>query len=134
MFSIGQFAKRAGVGVETVRFYEREGLLKEPPRRPSGHREYPEAEVTRLVFIRRAKELGFSLAEIKELLSLRADRRAQCGRVKKRTEAKLADIDERIRTLERMRGALAKLNAACDNERVPTSECPILDALDSEES
>ncbi len=131
-FTIGEFAKQAGVGVETVRFYEREGLLKEPPRRPSGHREYPEGEVTRLVFIRRAKELGFSLAEIKELLSLRANRRAQCGQVKKRTEAKLKDIDERIRTLRRMRRALSKLNAACDNEQVPTSECPILDALDRE--
>ena len=128
--TIGEFAKRAGVGVETVRFYERQGLLKEPARRPSGHREYPEAEVNRLAFIRRGKDLGFSLAEVKELLSLRADRKAQCGRVKKRTEAKLADIDEKIRTLRRMRRTLAKLNAACDREEVPTSNCPILDALD----
>ncbi len=131
--TIGEFAKRAGVGVETVRFYERQGLLKEPPRRPSGHRAYPEAEATRLAFIRRAKDLGFSLAEIKELLSLRADRKAQCGQVKKRTQAKLADVDEKIRTLRRMRRALAKLNAVCDREEVPTSECPILDALDREE-
>ena len=132
-FTIGEFAKRAGVGVETVRFYERQGLLKEPPRRTSGHREYSATEVTRLAFIRRAKELGFSLAEIKELLSLRADRKAQCGQVRKRTEAKLADIDEKIRTLRRMRRALTKLNAACDREEVPTSECPILDALDRED-
>ncbi len=130
---IGEFAKCAGVGVETVRFYERQGLLKEPPRRPSGHREYAEAEVTRLAFIRRAKKLGFSLAEIKQLLPLRADRKAQCGQVKTRTEAKLADIDERILTLRRMRRALAKLNAACEREEVPTGECPILDALDGEE-
>ncbi len=71
--SIGRVARRAGVGVETVRFYERQGLIEEPPRRMSGYREYDEDVVSRLGFIRRAKELGFTLKEIKELLSLRRD-------------------------------------------------------------
>ncbi len=130
--TIGELARSAGVGVETIRFYEREGLLEEPPRRPSGHREYPEAEVTRLLFIRRAKDLGFTLAETRELMSLRADRSARCGEVKKRTQEKIADIERRIRTLQRMRRVLKKVYAACDGERIPISECPILEALDKE--
>ena len=73
-FTIGQLARRAGVGIETVRFYEREGLIPEPPRRPSGYRDYPPETVTRIVFIRRAKDLGFSLKEINELLDFRVRR------------------------------------------------------------
>ena len=127
--TIGQVARSAGVGVETVRFYEREGLLDEPPRRPSGYRQYGESIVGRLQFIRRAKELGFTLSEIKELLSLRLDPSTSCADVKSRAEVKIADIDEKIRTLQRMKKALEKLTKACSG-RGPTSECPILEALD----
>ncbi len=129
--TIGQVAKRTGLGVETVRFYEREGLIAEPPRRSSGYRAYPASVVPRLGFIRRGKELGFTLKEIRELLSLRVDNKASCSAVKGRAQAKIADIEERIRSLQRMRRTLRRLAEACD-ERRPTSECPILESLDSE--
>ncbi len=126
---IGEVAKQSGLGVETVRFYEREGLIAEPPRRASGYRAYPGSVVPRLSFIRHAKELGFTLKEIRELLSLRVDRRANCSAVEKRAQAKITDIEERIRSLQRIRRTLRKLVEACDG-RKPTSECPILESLD----
>ena len=129
---IGQLAQRAGVGVETVRFYEREGLISEPPRRPSGYRDYPLETVTRIVFIRRAKELGFALKEISELLELRVRPRRNCAQVKRSADAKIADIDDKITSLRRMRGALKDLTKACE-ERTPTTECPILASLDQSE-
>src|SRR6266852_273541 len=87
--TIGQVARQAGVGVETVRFYERQGLLEEPSRRESGYRQYPEDVVARLRFIRRAKELGFSLKEIAELIALRLDPATMCSDIKERAEAKI---------------------------------------------
>ena len=126
--TIGQLARRAGVGIETVRFYEREGLIPEPPRRPSGYRDYPLETVTRIVFIRRAKDLGFSLKEINELLDFRVKPRRSCSRVKQSAEAKIADIDGKIASLQRMRRALKDLTRACE-DRTPTTECPILSSL-----
>ena len=126
--TIGQVAQRAGVGVETVRFYEREGLISEPPRRPSGYRDYPPETVTRIVFIRRAKGLAFSLKEISELLDLRVRPRRNCSQVKQRADAKIADIDAKIAALRRMRRGLKSLAKACE-ERTPTTECPILASL-----
>lgn len=130
--TIGQVARRAGIGVETVRFYERRGLIEEPPRKESGYRQYPEEVVSRLRFIRRAKDLGFSLKEIAELLSLRLDSEATCDDVKARTEAKIEDIKARIQALQGMKRALAELVAACSGEG-PASECPILEGLDLQE-
>ena len=127
--TIGQLAKRADVGVETVRFYERKGLLAEPDRRPSGYRQYDVGIVDRLRFIKRAKELGFTLNEIKELLSLRIDPTTTCADVKSRAEAKIDDIQDKIRTLQRMKRALVKVTTACSG-RGGTDECPILAALD----
>ncbi|MBD3672136.1 MAG: MerR family DNA-binding protein [Planctomycetaceae bacterium] len=128
-FTIGQVAREAGVGVETVRFYERQGLIEEPSRRASGYRQFDEGVVDRLRFIREAKELGFTLNEIKELLSLKVDSSSSCADVKGRAEAKIADIEEKIRTLQRMKRALVKLTKACKGDG-PTSECPILESLD----
>lgn len=128
-FTIGQVAREAGVGVETVRFYEREGLIEEPSRRASGYRQFDESVVDRLRFIREAKELGFTLNEIRELLSLKLDPASSCGDVKERAEVKIADIEEKIRTLQRMKRALVKLTKACSGDG-PTSECPILESLD----
>src|ERR671918_2137551 len=91
--TIGQVAKHAGVGVETVRFYERQGLLDAPPRRASGYRQYSQDVIRRIQFIKRAKDLGFALREIRELLSLRVDPNTPCDEVKHRAEAKIADID-----------------------------------------
>lgn len=131
--TIGRVAKLAEVGVETIRFYEREGLLKEPPRRASGYRQYPADTVDRVRFIRRAKELGFTLKEIKELLSLRAMPRARCADVLERAKDKIRDIDERVATLRKMRGALSKLMEECEGS-LPATECPILEALDPRET
>jgi MerR family mercuric resistance operon transcriptional regulator len=128
--TIGQVAQRAGVRIETVRFYEREGLLNRPARSPSsGYRLYEEEVVARLQFILRAKGLGFTLSEIKELLSLRLDPGTSCGDVKARAESKIADIEEKIGTLQRMRKALLRLTKAC-GEIGGGAECPLLDALD----
>lgn len=131
--TIGQLAQRAGVGVETIRFYEREGLISEPPRRPSGYRDYPLETVARIVFIRRAKDLGFTLKEINELLELRVRPRRNCGQVKQSADAKIADIDGKIASLRRMRRALKDLTKACE-ERTPTTECPILSSLGQSEN
>ena len=129
--AIGSVARLGGVSVETVRFYERQGLIDEPPRKESGYRQYPEEVVRRIRFARRARELGFSLREIKELLLLRFDPKAGCADVKRRAEVKIADIAQRIRTLQRMKRALTGLAAACSG-RGSVAECPILQALDSE--
>lgn len=126
--TIGQLAKRAQVNVETIRYYERRRLVAEPPRRESGYRHYPEDAAARIQFIKRAKELGFSLKEISELLSLRADSDNTCADVKSQAEVKVADVEARMRDLERIREALTRLIAACSG-RGPTSECPILQAL-----
>lgn len=129
--TIGLVAHRAGVGVETVRFYERQGLIEEPPRRPSGYREYDEDVVSRLNFIRRAKDLGFTLKEIKELLALRRDPSTPAADVRQRAMAKIADMQEKIRTLQKMKRALEKLTCACSaNGR--SSACPLLHALDQQ--
>lgn len=131
--TIGQVAKHAGVGVETVRYYERRGLLEAPPRRDSGYRQYSQDVIRRIQFIKHAKDLGFSLKEISELLGLRVDPDTTCSEVKQRAEVKIADIEAKLRDLQRMKTALMRLTAACSG-RGPTSQCPILDALESHEA
>jgi len=126
---IGQVASQAGVGVETIRFYEREGLISQPSRRASGYRRYDAGTVARLQFIRRAKELGFTLKEIATLLSLRHDPETTSADVKREAERKIVDIDAKIRTLQRMKRALRKLTDTCPGHG-PTSDCPILEALE----
>ncbi|NNE47595.1 MAG: MerR family DNA-binding protein, partial [Rhodothermales bacterium] len=105
----------------------------EPPRRPSGYRDYPLETVARIVFIRRAKVLGFTLKEINELLELRVRPRRNCAQVKQSADAKIADIDGKIASLRRMRRALKDLTKACE-ERTPTTECPILASLSKSEN
>jgi len=129
MLTIGQVAKAAGVNVETIRYYERRGLIPRPPRRASGYRQYSEDTIKRIRFIRHAKELGFSLKEIGELLSLRVDERTTCADIKKKAEDKVADIDSRIANLQRMKKALRRLSKECRG-RGPVDECPILEALE----
>jgi DNA-binding transcriptional MerR regulator len=128
-FTIGQVASRAGVGVETVRFYERRGLLEEPARRASGYRQYSEDAVRRLLLVKKAKALGFTLREIADLIGLRLEPGSTRSDVRGRAEAKVADIDAKISDLQGMRIALAKLIAACDGHG-PLDGCPILAALD----
>jgi MerR family mercuric resistance operon transcriptional regulator len=129
--TIGRVAKAAGLGVETVRFYERQGLIKEPARSESGYRQYRPETIQRLQFIVRAKTLGFTLQEIGDLLDLQATPGAGCADVQTRAEAKIADIEARIAQLEAMKQTLGDLVAQCCGEG-PVSDCPILDALDEE--
>lgn len=130
--TIGQVAKAANVHVETLRYYERRGLVPRPPRAPSTYRRYPEGTVARVRFVKRAQELGFSLREIRDLLSLRAAPKARCADVKRRAEAKIADIEAKLRSLRGMRRALGRLVAECEGKR-PVSFCPILASLGPEE-
>ena len=132
ILSIGQVARRAGVGVETIRFYEREGVLEAPPRRASGYRQYSEDVIKRIRFIKRAQRLGFSLKEITELLLLRVDGQTTCEDVKERTRAKIAEVERKQVELQRMRRALLQVSALCTGEG-PASACPMLEALDQQE-
>ncbi len=129
--TIGRLAERAGVGVETVRFYERKGLLQEPDRKPSGYRQYKTETVARLRFIRRAKELGFTLKEIQELFALRVDPSTNCVDVQAKAVAKLDNIEGRIRMLQKMKRSLVKLTKACSGNGT-TAACPILESLEKE--
>lgn len=128
--TIGALAKEAGVGVETVRFYERRGLVRRPARPGSGYRTYPRDTVKRIRFIRNAQALGFSLHEIKEMLGLRVTAGTSCAAVRSRAAAKVADVKQRLDDLGRMKSALEKLIAACPG-RGSVVSCTILDALDA---
>ncbi|MGJ3243558.1 MAG: heavy metal-responsive transcriptional regulator [Opitutales bacterium] len=127
--TIGELAKKVRVNPQTLRYYEREGLLPEPWRVGSGrYRMYGNEHEARLRFILRAKNLGFSLKEIEVLISLEDTSEASCDDVKARAEAKVADIDWKIRDLRRLRVALAKRIKACQ-ARGNTAECPVLSEL-----
>ncbi|MBE7448970.1 MAG: heavy metal-responsive transcriptional regulator [Kofleriaceae bacterium] len=125
---IGDVARLAELSIDTVRYYEREGLLGRVRRSAGGQREYDTDAVRRLSFVRRATALGFSLAEVKALLSLRVSTRTSCVRVRERALSKVVDIDQRIAELQAMRDALARLARNCD-EPSATGSCPILDEL-----
>ena len=140
---IGELAATADVGVETVRFYERRGLLDEPPRLASGYRMYGSEAVSKLNFIRRAKGLGFTLEEIRDLLSLREHPGAKRREVRARAQAKIDDVDQRVAGLLRIRAALATLVTECEHTAhgndagtedgepgVELDRCPILAALE----
>ena len=132
--TIGKAARVAGVGVETIRFYERKGLIDQPPKPAfGGFRVYPDDVVDRVRFIRQAQELGFSLKEIGELLSLRADPETDSGRVRERAAAKLAEVNRKMAELERIRAALETLIAACPGGG-GLRACSILEALERDGS
>jgi MerR family transcriptional regulator, copper efflux regulator len=128
---IGTLAKRAGVGIDTVRYYERAGLLAPSRRLASGYRRYTALELSRLRFIRRAQALGFTLKEVRDLLALSAKR--DVARVKRSAQSKLEDVDEKIAALKKVREGLAKLIDACPGHG-RAADCPILQALGGEES
>lgn len=131
--SIGGLAKRAGVGVETIRFYERQGLIKRPQKQSSGFRKYDSENARQIRFIKRAQELGFTLKEVKELLGLKVSAIGTCGEIKKRADLKLSEIDKKIADLKRMKRSLKDLSGHCSGGKAPLSDCPILDAFDSKE-
>lgn len=125
----GAVAARAGVNVQTLRYYERRGLLREPGRRASGYREYPPDTVRLVRFIKRAQDLGFTLVEIGELVRLRGGGAGSCSEVRAAGEGKIESIDRKIGSLRSMRRALAALVASCRSD-ASTRKCPILEALD----
>jgi Hg(II)-responsive transcriptional regulator len=127
--TIGEVARRAGVNLETIRFYERRGMLPKPPRSAGGYRLFPADSVDRVRFIKHAQALGFTLVEIQELLAVRLDRDNSCHDVEAKTREKIADVDERIRNLKAMRRVLSRLVAACA-DGTHSHECPILVALE----
>jgi Hg(II)-responsive transcriptional regulator len=124
----GELARLAQVKIDTLRFYERQGLLPVPPRRASGYREYPPESVELVRFIQRAQELGFTLREIKELLALRKVPRATCGDVVVLARRKVEEIDARISDLRAMRTALTELLGGCTGT-APLAQCPIIESL-----
>lgn len=122
---IGEIAKRSGIGIETIRYYEREGLLQEPERRPSGYRQYDESIIERLEYIMRAKELGFTLAEVRELLELSFSTHSHCDHIRQRADAKITDIEAKIRRLQQMKRSLGKIVQRCQAENSPET-CPLV--------
>ncbi len=127
----GQLAKAAGINPETLRFYERQGILPEPPRSRGGFRLYGEEDLKRLRFVGMAKKHGFTLKEIRELLELRVDSRTSCEEVRQIAEEKLTLIDQKLQELQRMKKALQHLVASCHHQGA-SGDCPILEAFEKE--
>jgi MerR family transcriptional regulator, copper efflux regulator len=132
-FSIGQIASAASVNIQTVRYYERRGLLLPADRSRSGYRQYDRDSLRRLRFIKHAQALGFSLKEIEALLALRVRHGGACTTVERATRSKITVIDRKVRELSRLRRTLVDLAEAC-RARTRTSECPVLEALEDEEN
>lgn len=128
---IGELARRASVPIDTVRYYERQGLLPQPPRQPSGYRSFQTSDVVRLSFIKRAKALGFTLDEIRELLALSSRREDDMGSLKQAATQKLAGVEAKLAELTRIRDGLRTLVAACPGHGA-LDACPILHALDED--
>ena len=126
-FGIGALSKAATVKVETIRYYEHERLLPEPPRTEGGHRSYTQEHLRRLVFIRRSRELGFSMVEIRELLNLVDGGSYRCGEIKALTLAHAKNVRRKITDLEKMESTLLSISARCKGGKVPN--CPVIDAL-----
>jgi MerR family transcriptional regulator, mercuric resistance operon regulatory protein len=124
-----EVADQAGVNAQTLRYYERRGLLPEPPRSPGGYREYPVSAVSVLRFVKRAQELGFTLTEIEELLELAEGGPDSCARARSLAETHTAGLEAKIADLRRMRDSLGALIATCELPRADR-DCPLLQALD----
>lgn len=125
--TIGALSRRTGVHIETIRYYERIGLLPAPMRSPAGHRRYDEAALRRLAFIARCRALGFSLAEVRNLLRLVDDRSVTCAEVRQMTLAHASEVRRKIADLEALERVLSEMAARCHGNAVP--DCPIIDAL-----
>jgi MerR family transcriptional regulator, copper efflux regulator len=130
-FTIGELAKQANVHVETLRYYERRGIIPKPRRTIANYRLYSPDSLRQVKFIKQAQGLGFSLKEIKKLLALRATPRARCADIRAYASQKIEDIDAKIHSLARMRKALQNLMNECSGKG-PATECPILESLESE--
>jgi Hg(II)-responsive transcriptional regulator len=126
--TIGKLASAAGVNAQTIRYYERSGLFRAPQRTPGGYRQFGPDELQRLLFIRRAQAVGFSLEEVRELLALRVHDARSCTSVSRRVEAKIETTEQKIRELQRLLKSLKGLSASCA-ARERTADCPVLEAL-----
>jgi len=133
MLNIGQLAGQTGVTVETVRFYEKQGLIAAPTRSAGGYRQYPPETVQRLRFIQNAKDVGFTLRDIGELLAMREEPGTTCQDIQARASDKLVEVEQKLRELTRIRNALSRLVTKCRAQAVQ-GECPILTEFDNEES
>lgn len=129
--TIGKIAKAAAVNVETIRFYQRKGLLAEPPKELGGFRYYPEKCIEEIHFIKRAQAIGFTLVEIKDLLSIEAC--STCQQTHDASTVKLKMVNVRIAELQRIRETLQMLIGKCEKENYETT-CPIIDSLSKQES
>ena len=125
---ISEAAEQAGVNIQTLRYYERRGLLPRAPRRASGYREFPEDAVRIVRFIKRAQDLGFSLDEVEQLLRLRTHSGRNRERIRAVAEEKIEQIDRKVAELQRMKRALQTLVHSCHDGA--TLDCPIIEALD----
>ena len=126
---IGKLAQAAGVGVETIRFYERKGLIKRPVKRDGGFRYYNAEEAARIQFVKRAQELGFTLREVKELLELQSKRKITGREVKERAEEKIKEIRKKVSDLKQMEASLTKLSAVCGEGEQAIRECRVFDCF-----
>ncbi len=126
-FPIGAISAETGVNIETVRYYERIGIMPAPPRTQGGQRAYGEDHLKRLIFIRRSRQLGFSLDEIRVLLGLAGGHTLTCAEVRQMAHTHIADIRQKTKDLKKLERTLTDLAARCHGKKVP--DCPILDAL-----
>ena len=133
MWTVGEIARQAGVNLETVRYYERRRLLPSPPRTHSGYRLYDQQSLKRIRFIRRAKALGYTLTEIRELLGLQIRQAGPDAKLRSKTQEKLADIELKIQSLSHIRDLLAELVQRCGSQTPSRCKCPILENLERPE-
>ena len=130
-FTIGKLAKMTKTSIDTIRYYEQIGLLPEAKRRNSGYRLFNDIDIKKVNFIKKAKTLGFSLKEIKELLLLKVDSITRCDEIKKRAQDKLKFVDQKIHELKHIKEALNKLISQC-KKKLPTNDCPIIEVLEDD--
>jgi DNA-binding transcriptional MerR regulator len=130
-FTIGKLAKESGVGVETVRFYERKGLVKRPQAK-DGFRKYTDDDALKIRFIKQAQGLGFTLKEIKELIELNTNSGATCSAVKSKADAKIKDVADKIQSLQKMKSSLQRLAKACDVGKKALACCKVMDCFESD--
>lgn len=128
--TVGQLAKKAEINLETIRYYEKINLMPNPKRKESRYRIYDLNDLKRILFIKRAKELGFTLKEIKELLEMKIESKSTCGDVKHLAENKILDVEQKIKDLQKIKKVLNKLVSQCVNEEISMDECPILDTIE----
>lgn len=129
--TIGKLAELTDINLETIRFYHREGILKEPAKRANGYRYYNDDHIAKITFIKKVKELGFSLKEIKEMLEINTRPRATCDLVKEKVTKKILEIDEKIEDLKKVKQSLSKLSCACDESADEMKKIKVMDCFES---